>query len=311
MLVYGLVGMSSAGLMGLAVRWQTARLPLNWRSARFYGWHLVGLAAFAIVYACSWLPLEMARGGVRAALGYASPALPWNAMMGSWLYLMVAGLFYAERDHEALRQQQAAAASAQLLAQQAQLAALRSQVNPHFLFNALHSISALISTDPRKADEAIERLGDLLRYALGADDLVPLRDEWRFTMDYLSLEQLRLGSRLVVSDRLDSGAGGCAVPPLILQPLVENAVRHGISQRPEGGRIRLAAATDGAWLVIRVSDDGSGVSGEDGLGIGLDVVRRRLNASYGTRARLAVSASGDGFHVEIRLPAEGQCAEEA
>lgn len=302
MLLYGVVGMAAAGVMGLGVRRLTASVPLNWRSARFYGPHCVGLAAFSVGYSCSWLPLEMARGGVRAALDYASPALPWNAMMGSWLYLLTAAMFYAERDHQALREQQAAAARAQLLAQQAQLAALRSQVNPHFLFNALHSISALISMDPQKADDAIERLGDLLRYALGAEDLVPMRDEWRFTLDYLALEQLRLGSRLRVTEHLGPGAGACSVPPLILQPLVENAIRHGISQRTEGGHIRLSASSDGESLVVRVSDDGSGASGDDGLGIGLDVVRRRLSASYGGRADLTVSATVDGFHVEMRLP---------
>ncbi len=308
-LLYGAVGMFTAGGMGLAVRQLTARVTLNWRSGRFYQVHIAGLAVFSLVYACSWLPLEVVRRGVRAALDYASPALPWNAMMGSWLYLLVAAMFYAERDHRALREQQEAAARAQLLAQQAQLTALRSRVNPHFLFNALHSISALITTDPRKADEAIERLGDLLRYALGADDLVPLRDEWRFTMDYLALEQLRLGSRLTVVERFEPGQGEQVVPPLILQPLVENAVRHGISQRPEGGRIRLSAVADGAALVLRVSDDGSGASGDNGLGIGLDVVRRRLQAIYDERALLAVSAGADGFQVELRLPSNPLLAE--
>jgi hypothetical protein len=305
-LPYGLVAMTAAGAMSLAVWRLTERLPLHWRSARFYLWHGLALLAYMVVYAWSWVPLEMVRGGPWRAFIYASPSLLWNMLMGSWLYLMVAGASYAIRGQEALRRQEAAAADARLLAKQAQLAALRSQINPHFLFNALHSVGALIDADPHKADLAVERLGDLLRYALRDEDRVPLRDEWRFTKDYLAFEQLRLGERLAVVERLEEGAASGFVPPLILQPVVENAVRHGIADRPTGGRVSIEARVAGDALILRVTDDGDGLGRAKGFGVGIESVRRRLQALYGERAGIETSTDSTGFCVSITLPSDSR-----
>jgi signal transduction histidine kinase len=302
-LPYGLVAMTAAALMGVGVWRLTGHLPLDWRSPRLYLWHGPALITYVIVYAWSWVPLEVARGGgAWEAITYASPSLLWNAMMGSWLYLMVAGAAYAIRGQQAVRTQEAAAADARLLAQQAQLAALRSQVNPHFLFNALHSVGALIELDPHKADQAVERLGDLLRYALNADDEVPLREEWRFTKDYLSFEQLRLGERLAVVERIEDSAAAVFVPPLILQPVVENAIRHGIADRPDGGRIRLDARVEQDTLLVQVADDGDGLGREKGFGVGIASIRRRLHALHGGGAGIETGSDASGFRVTITLP---------
>jgi hypothetical protein len=303
-LPYGLLGMGFASVMGLAVWRLTNRVAWDWRAPSFYGVHGAALVTYSVLYATCWVWPDVMMGRAPAALAdlRASPVLVWNLLMGSWLYLVVAGLSYAVRAHRRIRAQEAAAAEARLLAQQAQLVALRAQINPHFLFNALHSVGALVTSDPVRADQALECLGDLLRYALGTEEEVLFAHEWRFTQDYLAFEQLRLGDRLGVDAEVDDAAMSITVPPLILQPLVENAVRHGIADRVEGGHIELRARVEDARLVLRVTDDGHGdMSGaRDGLGLGS--VRRRLAALYNGRATVSIDSTAEGFTVTIRLP---------
>jgi signal transduction histidine kinase len=303
-LPYAVFAMGSAAVMGVGVWRLTGRLSWDWRAPAFVAVHALALAAFSIVYATSWIWLDAVRGEFARALAEVprSPVLLWNLLMGSWLYLIVAGLSYAVRAQRKARAHEAAAAEAQVLAQQAQLAALRAQINPHFLFNALHSVGALVGSDPAGADQALERLGDLLRYALHAGDQVPLRNELAFTMDYLALEQLRYGDRLRLSRQVDDAAEAVLVPPLILQPLVENAVRHGIADRSAGGSIQLTARVDGGRCRLTVTDDGEGARESSSAGVGLASVSRRLSALYGPRARLTVEQRHRGFGVSIDLP---------
>jgi LytS/YehU family sensor histidine kinase len=299
--------------MGVAVWHLTDRVPWDWRSPGFWASHLAALAVYASVYTTSMVWPDLFMGRIAAAYAglRTSPVLVWSLLMGSWLYLMVAGLSYAVRAHRRVLAEAAAAAEARLLAQQAQLAALRAQVNPHFLFNALHSVGALVASDPVRADRALECLGDLLRYALGTEHEVPFSQEWKFTQDYLAFEQLRLGDRLRVDARADGAAMFTLVPPLILQPLVENAVRHGIADRPEGGRVELHARAEGDRLALRVADDGAGAGGGEGEGVGLGSVRRRLAALYGSRASVTIDDRATGFAVTIRLPLQAAGLEAA
>lgn len=303
-LPWGLLAMGAAGLMGLVVWRLTQRVAWDWRAPSFYIAHGIGLVVYSVLYSTSWVWLDVAVGRVPEAIAAirASPVIVWNLLMGSWLYLVVAGLSYAIRAHRRIRAEETAAADARLLAQQAQLVALRAQVNPHFLFNALHSVGALVTSDPVRADKALECLGDLLRYALGTEDEVLFAQEWRFTQDYLAFEQLRLGDRLRVDASADPAALSVPVPPLIFQPLVENAVRHGIADRPDGGRITLGARVDGARLILRVVDDGGGETGGATDGLGLGSVRRRLAALFGASAVLSIDRHAPGFAVTIELP---------
>ena len=303
---YGLLAMGSAGIMGLAVWRLTNRVEWDWRAASFYGVHIAALAVYSVAYSTSLVWPDLLTGRFAAAVTglRESNVLVWNLLMGSWLYLVVAGLSYAVRAHRRIGAQDAAAAEARLLAQQAQLVALRAQMNPHFLFNALHTIGALVTSDPVRADRALECLGDLLRYALGTEDEVLLSQEWRFTQDYLAFEQLRLGDRLSVNAVADAAALSTIVPPLILQPLVENAVRHGIADRLEGGHIDVRASVADARLLLRVTDDGCGNAGDTADGLGLGSVRRRLAALYGERATLTIDRMAEGFTVTIGLPLE-------
>jgi LytS/YehU family sensor histidine kinase len=304
-LPYGLLAMGSAAVMGVAVWHLTGRIAWDSRSPSFYAVHGAALVVYTTLYSISWAWPELMAGRVSQALVEfrTSPIIIWNLLMGSWLYILVAGVSYAVRGHRRLRAQEVAAAEARHLAQQAQLTALRTQINPHFLFNALHSVGALMTIDVSRADIALESLGNLLRYALDADDAVPFAEEWRFTEDYLAFERLRLGDRLKVDARVEGEALAVMVPPLILQPLVENAVRHGIADRPDGGTITLRATVETGGLTLSVADDGSGDGAKDaGDGLGLGSVRGRLAALHGPRATVDIAHEDEGFKVTLRLP---------
>jgi signal transduction histidine kinase len=308
---FGFVIMSTAGALGVGVWWLTGKLPWDRRSLGFYAAHACSAALYALGYTSATLILELLEGRFSRGLASAwtSGILGWNILMGSWLYLIVAGLSYGIRTQQKLNEQAAAATEARMLAERAQLAALRARLNPHFLFNALHTVSSLVATDPAAADEAIERLGGLLRYALDeSTDEIPLEREWAFTRDYLSFERLRLGDRLRIREALDPEALASDVPLLVLQPLVENAVRHAIAPSPDGGTIHVTATLDERRLTLQVVDDGPGGEArgvESSRGLGLRALKRRLEVRYGARAHLDIrTAPGEGFSVTVMLPAE-------
>lgn len=304
---HGVLTMAPAALLGVGVWRLTGRLDWNGRGPAFYAIHALAMTLFAMVYATSWMWPDVLSGQGALALQRlrSSPVVVWNVLLGSSLYLVVAGFSHAIRAQRQAREEQRAAAEAKLLAQQAQLAALRAQIHPHFLFNALHSVGALVSADPIRADRALEQLGDLLRYALATEEEVPFSKEWGFTQDYLAFEQLRLGPRMRLELERDQAADGVLVPPLILQPLVENAVRHGIASRPEGGRIALRARIQAGQLMLTVADDGQGEGDPTSLGLGVGTIRRRLAAIYGERASLVSERGSAGFTVTVRLPLGG------
>jgi LytS/YehU family sensor histidine kinase len=193
----------------------------------------------------------------------------------------------------------------------AELQALRARLDPHFLFNTLHSIQALVRSDARSAEQALETFGALLRYVLeterDARDEVTLEDELAFIRSYLALERLRLGDRLRVVEDVQDDALECRILALTLQPLVENAVRHGIAPRARVGTLRLSARVDGDRLEVAVGDDGQGGDPRTlatAEGLGFRVVQQRLQARYGEAARVDVTAAPqEGWLVRLTLPA--------
>jgi two-component system, LytTR family, sensor kinase len=207
------------------------------------------------------------------------------------------------------------ARAAELRAQlaQAQLRALKMQLHPHFLFNALHSISALVLQDPPRANRMIARLGDFLRLTLehSEEQIVPLREEVEFLRCYLEIEQVRFSDRLAVEYEIGPSALAARVPHLILQPVVENAIRHAVAPRSAPARLRIEAARDDGMLLLSVSDDGPGGAADpadargERPGLGLANVRARLEQIYGDAYRFeAADAPGGGFSVSISLPFE-------
>jgi two-component system, LytTR family, sensor histidine kinase AlgZ len=226
--------------------------------------------------------------------------------LGIPLYLGSLTVHYLLLAFEASREAERTLLSSQVSAREAEVRALRAQLNPHFLFNSLNSINSLIGSDPEGARRMCESLGDFLRrtLALGARDAVPLGEELALVDHYLDIEQVRFGARLQVERDFDPAAARCRVPPLLLQPLVENAVKHGIQHCLEGGAIRLETrrAEDRLLLVVEnpVDPDAPARPGE---GVGLANVRRRLEV-FGTRdTRLRAERQGRRFCVRLELPA--------
>jgi LytS/YehU family sensor histidine kinase len=181
---------------------------------------------------------------------------------------------------------------------------LRAQLEPHFLFNTLNSISSLMYTDVDAADRMMTRLAQLLRSAIDrkGEQEVALRDELALVAGYVEIEKIRFEERLDVQFDISSVALEARVPSLILQPLMENAIRHGLGDRPEGGRLRVSAAINGEALHLRIADDGVGVaSTEERVGIGN--TRARLQALYGDGASLRLHALPSGGSVaEVVMP---------
>jgi signal transduction histidine kinase len=202
------------------------------------------------------------------------------------------------------------AKESELRAQSARLSALQAQLNPHFLFNTLNAIASLIPTEPERAEATVERLAGVLSYSIasGARGSVRLGEELSAVRDYLDIEQARFGERLRARIDVDDALADHLLPPMLLQPLVENAVLHGISQKPEGGEVRVRGRVEEDAMVLTVSDDGVGPGGSKrhGNGTALANLRERLALRFGGAAAFEVRArNGGGFECELRLPRGG------
>lgn len=271
-------------------------------------------ALLAVLYSIAWM-LAMAiwtelRGldvNKFSTLVLGSGPNRWQVIQGIVVYFVIAGLSYAYSADLRSREQASRADRAEMLRSQAELAMLRAQLNPHFIFNTLHSVHALVRRDPAAAQSAVEQLGDLLRYALaaktGAHDDVSLSQEWAFVLTYLELERLRLGDRLRIDAVIAADAGAAIVPAFTLQPLVENAIKHAIAPSVAGGTLTIRATIDIGRVHLRVEDDGTGAAPvAPSTGVGLSLVRRRLHERYAGDASLQAAASERGFAVRIDLP---------
>jgi two-component system LytT family sensor kinase len=223
------------------------------------------------------------------------------------VYWAVIGLQHALDYSRQAREREVRAARLEARLIESQLQALQQQLHPHFLFNTLHAISTLVHRDPDKADLMIERLSDLLRITLrkvGVQE-VELAQELEYLRAYLDIEQVHFGSRLRVEYRIDAGAMDVLVPTLILQPLVENAVRHGLEPMVRPGTLGIEAQAGGDVLRLRILDDGSGFAPnwQRSEGVGLANTRSRLERLYGQQAALTILDNpGGGVVVDIQIP---------
>lgn len=225
--------------------------------------------------------------------------------LGVLIYLLAVTGHYVLLMMIASREAKEREVQAQILAREAELRALKAQVNPHFLYNSLHSISALTTLDPPKAREMCILLGDFLRKTLGLGEksLIPIQEEIALVDSYLSVEKVRFGKRLEMTEQVDPDALQSTVPPLLLQPMVENAVVHGISNLPEGGWIRLSVKRlQGEVEVVVENKFDAELPPARRNGVGLANVRRRLEACYGSHAGMSVASNGDCFRVSVTLP---------
>lgn len=303
-----------------AITWLAGRFPPHReRPALHVGIHIV--AGCAAVYIMILFTEGMRRltPGMLPVQGSLIEAVnrsfPFNLVPFLIVYAAAAALAVAWQYHWALQAQQIRESQLQTQLARTRLDVLRAQIHPHFLFNTLHSISALMGRDVNGARRMMRRLSELLRIALDDDggDEVPLAAELDFLGGYLEIQQLRFGDRLNVTFEIEEGTRSLLVPRLILQPIVENSVKHGITERAEAENIVIRAERAGDALLLRVTDDGPGFRADSipspRGGLGLANTRERLRGLYGDEASLSVEDEPAGgaaveMRIPIRIPAE-------
>jgi hypothetical protein len=273
----------------------------------------VTLTVASIVAASLWV-LWGATLGALLALAPPFAALPESLakatpavlLVGILLYLLAVALHYLLAASREAKEREEREAELKSLARDAELQALKERLNPHFLFNALNSIGSLAAARPEEARRMCALLSDFLRTTLGLSSRaeIPLSEEIALARRYLAVERVRFGDRLGFMEDLDPAAADSLVPPLLLQPLVENAVKHGIAGRLDGGTLTLVTKRVGDRVSIVVEnpadDDAPRPSG---TGLGLANVARRVAASWGDAGRFAARRVDSSFRVEIELPA--------
>lgn len=275
------------------------------------------LQIISVIFAATFLGVTLA-SVVLSAVRLADWADVFPPRFGTFVFSSLIALMFGvstffydfaqaqhNRTKERLRQTELGRARAETLATAAQLASLESRLHPHFLFNTLNSIAALIREDADLAEKTVERLADLLRYSLDAnrDGLVELRQELEITRAYLEIERARFGERLDFEIRVDEPFFKTPIPPFALQTLIENAIKHVAAKRFGATRISVAAQTANDCLEIRVADDGDGFTFDDLKdGHGLDTLRKRLDSIYGAKANLEIDENANFGQVFLRVP---------
>jgi len=304
-------------LLGIAVfPWVRRMQDAQASTAVQVALHMVGAILFGAAWqACDYAVSALLYGRVYANVMLAQAVL-WREIWGVIAYAAIATAFTAWLQARRARAASLAAAHAESALARAELAVISGKLNPHFLFNTLNSLIALTRKDAQAAEAALMRFSGMLRYVLdtkrSASDRVPLGEEIEFVRDYLALESLRLGKRLRVDWELDPETLADEIPPLSLQPLVENAIQHGIAPRVDGGRVGIRSARNvlNQGLELSVEDDGAGCEpaklddpAPARSGIGLTALRRRFALDYEGRARLQIRTQpGAGFRVDLWIP---------
>jgi two-component system LytT family sensor kinase len=295
-----------------AIAWLARRFPIvsrRWGRALLV--HVPASIAFAVL-----------KLGLRVTLGRVSRLLATTTLQNLMLaqlhlnvitYWVIAGLAHAVDYYRKFRERELRASQLEARLAQAQLEVLRMQLHPHFLFNTLHAISALVRKDPDGAERTIAQLSDLLRLTLETlgHEKATVKSEMEFIERYLAIQQTRFGDRLVVRQRIDPEALDALVPSQILQPLVENAIRHGIAPRAAGGTLDIEVRRTDHHVTLTVRDDGPGLppGGVAALapGVGLTNTRARLKELYGDDERLRLTNHPDGGLVAaLSIPFEGR-----
>jgi len=304
-------GVFPAAILGIGVVIICERLPWSIASrVRFLSIHL----ASSVLYFALWMATAQVLYALDQRIEYGSTrssleVLEVGFVTGLLVYVTIAGIVYAIQATERLHAEEARVRQLENLRTRAELEALRAQLNPHFLFNTLHSLMALVRHDPKAAEDALERLATLLRHTLmtteNTDD-VALHDELDFIQNYLALERLRLGERLRIEEKIQPETLPYMLPPFTLQPLIENSIKHAIGRRVHGGLLTIRTRRHNGLLQLEVSDDGPGANPDEVAvsgGSGLRIARQRLMTRYKNRATFEVNTGlGKGFCVRIEIP---------
>ncbi len=304
----GIISMTLFGLIGLAV-WFPLRYMLK-DNTQIYS-DILNLVLTGTVTIIFWLFATkfLVRAIVTEKMDY---QLFWHSVVffritaGVLIFFLIILVYYLFLSATKLAEKASRQAQLESLVREAELKILRSQINPHFLFNSLNSISSLTVTNPVKAREMIVKLSDFMRYSLSSrnDQPVTLRNEMESLRLYLEIEKIRFSDRLVIEEEISDECLPALLPGLLLQPLYENAVKHGVYESTDRVTIRTSVRRDGDWVVISVTNniDPEAIVTRKGAGIGLKNVRGRLELFYGEKGEMTVTRNDDSFNVKMRFP---------
>ncbi|MGO9933746.1 MAG: sensor histidine kinase [Steroidobacteraceae bacterium] len=300
-MLYAFIGLSA---YHLCLAFPISRDNSIWRALPAHMCAAASVGALCVGAAWLWAALlESLNIGLQPQVFIEQPWLLF--VVGAVLFWLAIALHYVLIASSASQRSEQHALESGLLAREAELKALRAQIDPHFLFNSLNSISALTGSDPSSARKMCLLLADFLRdtLRLGATQRISVHEELSIVQRYLAIEQVRLGSRLAVNcEAGDEARNGC-IPPLILQPLAENAVLHGISHLLDGGTVTITAQRQAAALLIRVSNPSDPERPRrKRAGLGLLLVRQRLQSEYGAAGQLQVREEHGEFIAEVSIP---------
>ena len=302
-----------AMLFGIGIYfWVNAWLARDQSVLRALSVHILGAVLFSFCWQAASFGAGWALYGIDFAQASLDQTILWRLIQGIFVYGALAAGFIAVINARSARANSLAAAKADALRVRAELAAVTGKLNPHFLFNTLNSLIALTRKDAKAAEQSLLRFSGMLRYVLdkkrGSSQRVTVREELDFVRDYLSLEQLRLGQRLCVDWQIDSAVLDEEIPPLSLQPLVENSIIHGIAPQIAGGTITITTqyVGDRVGLRLSVSDNGAGLKinpKPNNPGIGVSALRQRFELDFEGRATFKVTSSqGAGYRTDIVIP---------
>jgi two-component system LytT family sensor kinase len=308
-------------LLSMPALWLARRIPIERAD---WGRRVTIHAAASAMFSLGWMALrslvvgalQLTEGGREMSFTEAfTHALVATFFFNVAVYWVVAGYGHTVNYYRKFQERELRASELETRLAHARLQALQMQLNPHFLFNTLHAISSLMHKNVEAADRMLTRLSDLLRHALEGTDtqVVPLREELDFLRRYLEIEQTRFGPRLTVRYDIAPDTLDAEVPNLVLQPLVENAIRHGIEPLSSAGQIELYARREAGMLRLQVLDNGKGLPPGALLdeGVGLANTRARLQQLYGIAHRIeAGNRPEGGFAVRIAIPWRGAAAAE-
>ena len=240
---------------------------------------------------------------------YMTGLLSWEALRFHDQYIITVGVYYVIRYFQGLQRQDQEKSELALKNKEMQISLLKSQINPHFLFNTLNSISTLMNSSKEQARKMITQLSDVFRYALDSHkaETVELSKEIHFIENYIRIQQVRFGERLHFHKSIHPDCLNMHIPPMILQPLIENSVKYGIAPKEDGGNIYLIVKPDGDKVYFEVRDDGLGIKAKKvmdsgaGSGVGMANTEMRLKSYYGPESRLRVQKSEAGYAVSFRI----------
>lgn len=237
---------------------------------------------------------------------YMLELMSWEALRFHDQYIITVGVYYVIRYFQGIQRKEEEKSSLAIKNREMQISLLKSQINPHFLFNTLNSISTLVSSNKEQARKVITNLSDIFRYALDSHSevMVKLHEEIDFIENYIRIQQVRFGERLHFQKDIDTTCLNIEIPPMILQPLVENSVKYGIAPKEDGGTISLLVRRSGSVIMFEVSDDGLGSNAKkvmDGSssGIGMANTDLRLKSYFGPQSGLRVKATEKGYSVRF------------